>query len=81
MSTRRPSRSSPEWADDPVVREVRAVRRKLLQRAGGTVEGYFRLMDEITQTRTQASSSARRRAPIGPKGGRPPSPRRQGRAA
>jgi hypothetical protein len=54
------SRPSSDKNDDPTVREVRAVRRRMLRQAGGTVEGYFRLMDDMAKAR--ASSSSKRRS-------------------
>lgn len=40
--------------DDPVVKEVRAVRGKLLRKGGGTVAGYFRAMEEVGERRAAA---------------------------
>lgn len=45
--------------DSPVVLEVRAIRAKLLAQAGGTIEGYFRLMDELARKR-EAKAEAKR---------------------
>lgn len=43
--------------DDPVVDEIRAIRAKLWREAGGTVEGYLRLMDERTALRKNAEAN------------------------
>jgi hypothetical protein len=32
--------------DDPVVREIREVRQRLWQQAGGTISGLLRLLDQ-----------------------------------
>jgi hypothetical protein len=54
----KPQRNSPRRSDDdPVVREVRAVRQKLWKQAGGTIDGYLRLMDART---TERAASTRR---------------------
>lgn len=36
---------------DPTVEQIREIRRALLRRAGGTVEGYMRLMEELSRER------------------------------
>ena len=43
--------------DDPVVEEVRRIRAKLWAEAGGTVEGYLRLMDERAELRKKAAAN------------------------
>lgn len=43
-----------DWPDDPVVAEVRAIRAKLWQEAGGTVAGFIKLV----RNRVVASESA-----------------------
>jgi hypothetical protein len=40
------SRSKSKPQQDPVVREVRTIRKKLWDEAGGTVEGYLKLRKE-----------------------------------
>lgn len=47
-----------DTADDPVVREVRAIRRQLWEEGGKTIKGYLRLMAEMTR---QSASRARPR--------------------
>lgn len=47
--------------EDPVVREVRAIRQRFLKQAGGTVKGYLRLMDEMTEERLARSPGENRR--------------------
>ena len=53
--------------EDPVVKEVRAARRKLWERAGGTFEGLLRLLDEIVPAsppkKSQSSDRRRKRKP------------------
>jgi len=39
--------------DTPVVREVRAIRKKLLAQADGSIEGYFRLMNDLAAKRRE----------------------------
>jgi len=46
----------PSFSDDPVVAEVRAIRAAMWREAGGTVEGYLRLLDREAKTRKPASS-------------------------
>ncbi|HYE61631.1 MAG TPA: hypothetical protein VD997_06520 [Phycisphaerales bacterium] len=48
--------------DDPVVKEVRAVRARLLKKGGGTVAGYFRAMDEVSERRAMSGGKRRRSA-------------------
>lgn len=46
--------------DDPVVEEVRAIRAKLWQEAGGTVEGLISLLDaERSKMRTTAKAKSK----------------------
>ena len=59
--TRKPKKDA---ADDPVVREVRAIRRQLWEQGGETVKGYLQVMEEMTRQRqsaTGARSGPRRR--------------------
>jgi hypothetical protein len=54
---RNPRRASSDHDDPPTIREIRAVRRKLLRQAGGTVEGYFRLMAKMSASARPAPST------------------------
>lgn len=59
--TRKPRQDA---SDDPVVREVRAIRRRLWEEGGKTVRGYLRVMEEMSRERqatAQTRTSPRRR--------------------
>jgi hypothetical protein len=54
MTKRRSTGSRP--GEDPVVREVRAVRRRLWEEGGRTVSGYFRRMEDMSKNRSERSA-------------------------
>jgi hypothetical protein len=47
--------------DDPVVSEVRQARQELWRRAGGTLGGMIRLLDEMTSGATKRKSTKGKR--------------------
>lgn len=51
-------RSRTNSGDDPVVREVRAVRRRLWEEGGRTTEGYCKLMEKLAAERRRVSTAA-----------------------
>jgi hypothetical protein len=55
-------RKSAEWPDDPVVEEVRRWRAKLVGKAGGTVAGMMRYLDERAALRTAEGGSTETKA-------------------
>ncbi|MDO8631149.1 MAG: hypothetical protein Q7R41_11715 [Phycisphaerales bacterium] len=50
-----------ETQDDPVVSEVRQARQELWRRAGGTLGGLIRLLDETTSGAAKRKSTKGRR--------------------
>ena len=46
--------TNPEEQDDPIVAEVRAARRQLLEKYGG-IEGYLRYLREVHAQRREAA--------------------------
>lgn len=55
----RKGRSKP--AEDPIVRQVRGVRARLLRASGGTVEGYLETMRTMSERREKAAPKPKRR--------------------
>ena len=49
------------FPEDPVVREVREIRRRLWAEAGGTVEGLLRLLDQRMPACKRKSTSRKRK--------------------
>jgi len=47
MADEPPTRQDPEEWDDPLIDEVRAVRARLVEEAGGTIEGLFESLREV----------------------------------
>ena len=55
---------SSDWPDDPVIEEIRAIRRKLWKEAGGTVQGYIRLIQNLARE-APAAKQVQKRKPRG----------------
>ena len=74
-------KNEPSWLDDPVVEEIRGIRRKLWKEAGETVHGYMERIEKIAQQESprERKKSDKTRAKTAPQAGRPVAKRLTGK--